>query len=247
MGKKRISTVKDMRNRINLMLSESYFGIDTDKTHVTAIIFTRANAVELLVIHFCEPFTTLRITPDPICKRLLNEFLLTLCNSRFFLVEYRGLFSVLVLNIIEDADIFKVQRFLHDFIAVYSRSAISVVRFDISTVVGFTFYVPLSGKLCIMNMNIPLTVSRRIEQFKHKVLYNFRWKPSRTKPYGDFTCCQINRLHCLKSTNILSVIFGIKLCASPCNSKFFSYISGKIFISGKVFRTSVIFARVHGI
>ena len=209
---KRIAAVKDMSNSIDLVWSQCDFGIDADKAHVTAVVFTRSERIELLVIHLGELFSALRITPNPVSKGLLDKLLLALCDSGFFLIEHSRFLAVLILDIVKDSHILEVEGFFHDLIAVDSCRAESIVRFDISTVVGFTLDIPFSGVLRIVNMDVPLAIPRCAEQLKHELLHDLRRKPRCAEPYGNLTCRQINWLHCLKSTDILAVIIGIKVC-----------------------------------
>lgn len=106
---------------------------------MASIVLTRTQAVEFIVVKAAEPFSALRVRPDPILKALLDKLLLCLCDCRFLFVQDGFLFAVCVLYIVEDADIFKVQRFLDDLISYASlpsttfypmRTAPTKVRFE---------------------------------------------------------------------------------------------------------------------
>ena len=209
MRQKRIAAIKDMRNGVDLVRAESYFGVNADKAHVAAVIFTGTDTIELLVIHLGKTFTAFRITPNPVRKGLLDKLLLALRDSGFFLIEHSRFLAVLILDIVKDSHVLEVEGFFHDLVAVDSCRAERIIRFDISTVVGFTLNIPLSGVLRIVNMDIPLAIPRRAEQLKHELLHDLRRKPGCAESYGNLTCRQINWLYRLKSTDILAVIIGI--------------------------------------
>lgn len=65
--------------------------------------------------------------------------------------------------------------------------------------------------------------------------------------YGNLTCRQINGLYRLKSTDILTVIIGIKVCTPFGNRQLLTDIAGKVFICGKILRSAVLIAGVHGV
>ena len=214
---------------------------------MAAIIFTRTKRVELFIIHLGKLFSTLRITPYPVRKCLLDKLLLALRDSGFFLIEHSRFLAVLILDIVKDSHVLEVEGFFHDLVAVDSCRAERIIRFDISTVVGFTLDIPLSGVLRIVNMDIPLAIPRCAEQLKHELLHDLRRKPGCAESYGNLTCRQINGLYRLKSTDVLAVIIGIKFCTSLGNRQLLTDIAGKVFICGKILRSAVLIAGVHGV
>ena len=119
--------------------------------------------------------------------------------------------------------------------------------FYIAAVIGFSLHIPFAGVLCVVNMDVPLAVARGAEQLKHELLDDFRRQPCCAQPYGNFTCRQVNRLHRLKSTDILSVILGIEFRTLLCPTELFTDIAGEIFIGREILRLAVLFAYVHGV
>ena len=236
-----------MGNGIDLMRPQRDLRIDSHEIQVAAVILAGANAVELLVIQLGQLLPAFRIAPYPVCKGLLNKLLLALCDGGFFLVEHSRFPAVSVLDVVEDSYISEVQGFLHDLIAINSAGAVGVVGFYIAAVIGFSLHIPFAGVLCVVNMDVPLAVARGAEQLKHELLDGFRRQPCCAQPYGNFTCRQVNRLHRLKRTDILTVIFGMKFCTALGNRQLFSDIAGEVFICGKILRLAVLFAYVHGV
>ena len=181
MSKERITTVDDMSDSIDLMRSESDFGVHTDKVQMLAVILTGAERIKLLVVEFCQPFTAFRIFPYPFGKCFFDELLFTLCDSSFLFVENRFLVAVFILNIIKDTHITEVQRFLDDLITVDSARTVGVVNLNIGTVIGFAFNIPFARVFGVMDFYIPLDIPNRIKKFKHESLNIFGRKPSRTE------------------------------------------------------------------
>ena len=243
----RVTAVKDMRDSVDLVLSERDLGVDSHKAHVTAVVLTRTCAVELLVIQPGQLFTPVGIIPNPVRKSLLDKLLLALRDCRLLFIEHSSFLSVLILDIVEDPHILQVQRLFHDLIAVDPARAIGVVRLDIASVVGFALYIPFARVLREVNVDIPLAVSRCSEQFKHELLHDFRGKPSCAKSDGNLTGSQINRLHRFQRSHILGIVLRIKLCAASRPLKLLPDVSGKVFVGWEVLRSAVIVARVHGI
>ena len=242
-----IAAVKDMGNGVDLMRSESDLGVDAHKAHVAAVVLTRACAVELFIVEPCQLFTPFRIFPNPVRKSLFDKLLFALRDCCFLLIEHSRFLAVLVLDIIEDPHVLQVQRLFHDLIAVDPARTIGVVRFDIRAVVGFSLHIPFTGVLRVVNMDIPLAVARGAEQLKHELLDGFRRQPGRTESDRNLACLQVNRLHRLKRTNILTVIFGVELRTPLCPTELFTDIAGEIFIGREILRLAVLFAYVHGV
>ena len=121
------------------------------------------------------------------------------------------------------------------------------MSFHIAAVVGFSLHIPFTGVLRVVNMDIPLAVARGAEQLKHELLDGFRRQPCCAKPHGNFTCRQVNRLYRLKSTDILSVILGVELRTPLCPTELLADIAGEVFICGKILRSAILFAYVHGV
>ena len=119
--------------------------------------------------------------------------------------------------------------------------------FYIAAVIGFPLHIPFAGVLRVVNMDVPLAVAWGAEQFKHELLNDFRRQPCCAQPYGNLTCRQVNRLHRLKRTNILTVIFGVELRTPLCPTELFTDIAGEIFIGREILRLAVLFAYVHGV
>ena len=245
MGKQGIAAIENVRNGIDLVRPQCDLRVDSHKVQVAAIILAGANAVELLVIQLSQRFTALRIAPNPVGKGLLDKLLLALGDGGFFLIEHSRFPAVLVLDVVKDSYISEVQGFLHDLIAINSAGAVGVVGFYIAAVIGFPLHIPFAGVLRVVNMDVPLAVARGAEKLKHKLLHNFRRQPCCAQPYGNLTCRQVNRLHRLKRTDILTVIFGMKFCTALGNRQLFSDIAGEVFICGKILRSAILLAGVH--
>ena len=123
-----------------------------------AVILTGTVGVELLVVELAQLLTTVRVLPDPLGERLLDECLLALCNRRFRSVQHSRAPSISILNVVEDFYIPQVQRLLNDLVGIDSSSAVSAVGLDIAAVVGFVLNVPFAGVLRVANLDVPLAI-----------------------------------------------------------------------------------------
>lgn len=117
-----------MRHRISLVFPKLDFRVHTTENDVASIVLTGTQAVEFIVVKAAEPFSALRVRPDPILKALLDKLLLCLCDCRFLFVQDDFLFAVCVLYIVEDADILQVQCFLDDLIGVDAPRTVGKTR-----------------------------------------------------------------------------------------------------------------------
>jgi len=61
-----------------------------------SVVFPWAGTVESFVIHGDKPITALRIFPEPVAERLLQQRLLLLCKDRLLHVQHTLLASVVV-------------------------------------------------------------------------------------------------------------------------------------------------------
>ena len=187
MCKQRVSTIEDVGDGVDLVLSERDFRVDADKVEMAAVILTGANAVEFLVIELRQFFAPFRITPNPFRKCALDELLLALCNGRFLLVEDGGLLTVGVFNVIKDTDITEVQRFLDDLVAVDARRAVGAVCLDVAPVIAFALHIPFAGVFRVMDFDVPLAIVGRREQAEHELRHDLRWQPCCTQTNGNLT------------------------------------------------------------
>ena len=232
----RIAAVQNVCNRIFLMFTEFDFRVHTVENNVASVVLTGSYAVELIVIHLREFFSAGRVSPYPVLKALLYEFLLCLCDCRFLFIENGFLFAFLIFYIVKDSDIFQVQCFLNYLICVDTGSAVCAVRFNIGTVIALSLNVPFSGKLRVVNLDIPLCIAWGVEKLKHKLLEYFGWNPSRTEPYGNLACRQILWLNLFKCLHIDGVIFGIQSRRPFGCRQLLTNIARQIFVCHQIFR-----------
>ena len=136
-----------MGNRIFLMFPQLNFGIHTAEYDMASVILTGTDTVELLIVEPDKLFTAVRIIPNPVLKALLDKLLLRLCNLRFLVVENCFLSALIILNIIENTDIFHIQRFFNNLIGVNPACAVGIVCFHIGTVIGFPLNIPFAREL----------------------------------------------------------------------------------------------------
>ena len=105
MGKQSVAAIKDMSNGIHLMGAQLDLRVHAYKVQVTAIVLAGTNGVELLVIKLAKALSSVWVFPDPVLERLLDHFLLALCDSGFLFVQHRCFLAAGIIDIIEDPHI----------------------------------------------------------------------------------------------------------------------------------------------
>ena len=201
---------------------------------MASVILARAGAVELLVVELCQPCAPVRVLPDPVGKRFLDKLLLSLRDCGFLLVEDRRLASVLVFDIVEDADVAEVQRFLDDLVTVDAARAVGAVDFDVASVVRFALDAPVAGIGGKMRRDIPALPPCRIHQIPHKLIDVIHGKPGRAESDRDLTCREVFRHDLFKRLYVDIVVIRVKLCAPFRPLELFADISGQVFVGGNV-------------
>ena len=236
MSQKLVLAIDTTCNCIHLVLTQSDFGIDTHKVQMVAVIFSCTMAIEFLIIHFAKSFTAFGVIPNPLLESILNKFLFTLCNSSFFFIKNCNLVSFFVLNIVEDANITKVQGFFKNFKAIDTTCSIGVICLNVRTVITLALNIPFTGIFRVMGFHIVSHIICHTEKFIHKVINNIGWEPSSTKSNTNLTCSKVSRLDCFKCLNIhgkriISICFVFK----PCNTELFTNITRQILVSSNIF------------
>ena len=72
---------------------------------MTAIVLTGTDGVELLVVQPAKALSAVGVFPYPVLERLLDQFLLALCDGGFLFVQHRGFLAAGIIDIIEDPHI----------------------------------------------------------------------------------------------------------------------------------------------
>ena len=245
MGQQSVSAIEDMSDGVHLVGSQGNLRIHSHKIQVTSIVFPGPNTVECIIVEPCQPLPALWIFPYPVLKFLLNQFLLALSNGRFFLVQDGGFYSIFIGHIIKNPYIAQIQSFLYDSIAMDAICSIGSLGFDILFVVGFAFNVPFIAMFGVMHMNIPLIAFGRIEQLKHKLLYNLWRNPGGSQSHGNLTGSQVYRLHLFQGVHIDSIVLWVLFSVPPCPFQLFPHVTGKVFICGEILFLSAVAIPMH--
>ena len=206
---------------------------------MTAIVLARAQCIELLIVELAQSLSSRLVFPNPILKRLLNQFLLTLCNCCFFLIQDRYSFSVFVFHIVENTHIPQIQCILNDLISIYTICTIGAGRVDIAAVIGLALYIPPAGVAGIMHLHFPLCVIRRVQQLIHEFLHHIFRKPCCSKTNRNLACSQVRWLNFFQRGHIRCE-YWIAFSRSSSLRQFFTHIARKVLICGKVFRLTAV-------
>ena len=243
MGKQGISTVENVCDGVDLMLAERDLRVHAAEIDMAAIILTGAVAVEQNIIGLADSFTSVRVFPDPLGKSVFNEFLLTLGDSGFLLVEDSGFPAIGIVHIIKNADIFQVQGVLNDLIGVDALGAVGADGLDIAAILVFVLDAPFTGDFRIVDLHAPLCAAGCTQRFKNKSADIFSVQPCSAQPNGDLAGSEVGGLHprqCLGVDLILRVLLRLTLGNRP----FLTHIAGKILVRGQVFLMPIALAGV---
>ena len=104
-GKQRVPTVQDSRDRIDLVRTQCDFGVNSREGQVTAVVLARPSRIEPFVVKARQPFSAVGRFPDPIPEGVLDRLLLLLREDCFLLVQDTNLFALGVLHGVEDTNI----------------------------------------------------------------------------------------------------------------------------------------------
>jgi len=209
MTKQFVTTIEATRDCVKLMLTEPNLRVDAHKVEMAAVVFARSDGVELDVIQAAKLLTALRICPNPVRERLLDQLLLALRDGRILFVQNRDFVTFRVLNVVNDTHIFEVERLLDNLVAVDPIRSVGAVGLDVALVIGFAVDAPLSGVGGVVDMDVPLTITGCVKQLKNELLDDIRGYPCSTQTDGDFACRQVLRLYLCQSFNICNILFRI--------------------------------------
>ena len=247
MGQQRISAVEDMGDGIDLMGPQGDLRVHAYKFQMTAVIFTGAQGVELLVVQSAKPIPAVGILPDPVLEGLLDHLLLALGDGGFLLVQHRGFLSTLIEYIIEDAHILQIQCLLDDPVAIDPGGAVGVCRLHIAAVIVFVGDAPFAGNLGIANLDPPAGIVGRSEQLIHKTLHHIGRQPGGTQPDGDLAGRKILGLHGLQCLHMNIEHIRLMLGKLLRLGQLCTDIAGQVFIRCQVLCSGIMLPGIVGI
>ena len=108
MGKQCVSTVHDVRDGVDLMLSQGDLRVHTRKADMAPVILAGTDGVESLVVNAAQALTAVNIFPYPFDEFRLYQLLPVLGDGRFLFVENGFFIPMLIIHIVKDTDIFLV-------------------------------------------------------------------------------------------------------------------------------------------
>ena len=176
-----------MCDGIALMFTQFDFRVHSVKGNVASIVFTRAQAVELIVVEPAQLFSSGRIRPNPIPESLFDKLLFCLSNLRLLFIQDWLLSTFFILDIIENANVFQVQGFLDDLVCVDTARSVGVEHLDIACVIGFVFNVPLTCKRRVVNFDTPLSIAGCVQELIHELFHYFGRNPCCSETDCDLT------------------------------------------------------------
>ena len=159
--KQRITAVQDAGNGIYLMFPQGNLGVHANELDVASVILTGTHGIELFVVERGQAFSSRGVFPYPVTESILNELLLLLCKHGLLLVQYALLIAVFILHGIEDTNIFEIQRFLDDLIAVDALCAVGYVGGNIAVIAVLVGDIPFCGQWGILHLDLAACIIRR--------------------------------------------------------------------------------------
>ena len=234
MGQQSIAAIEDVGNGVDLMTAQRDFRRHAVECDMASIVLPGPVRVEQDVICLADGFASFRVFPNPFGKGFLQQFLFTLGNGCFFLVEHCCPASVCIIHIVEDADILQVQAGLDDFIGVDPLGAVGAVGLDIASVLALALDPPLACGFGVMHLDFPLCAAGCSQRFKDKLPDIFGIQPCGTQTHGDLAGRQIHRLHFGKRICIDLETWVLRcLCCGV--GQLLPYIAREVFICREVF------------
>ena len=195
-----------------------------------AIIFARPVGIEQLIVPRHKLLPSVRVSPDPLRKGVLDSLLFLLGQGRFFGIKNPALLAVRVGHGVVDAHIAQVQRILQNPIGVGTLRAVGHIGvYVVVGRLGFSADAPLRSKRREMHLNTPAQVIRRLKGFLHELLNVFLVDPGCAQANLNFRSVQILRLGRTERLHI-GQIGRIGRCCLFRFPQFLAHIAGEILI-----------------
>ena len=159
MCKERVAAVKDMGNRIDLVGAERDFWTDAAESDMASVILTGADRVKSVIVGTDKAVSAFGVFPNPILKRLLDNFLLCLCRCGFLMIKYCFSVAVFVQNIVKDTHISQIQRVLDNTIGGSPLCTVGAVRLDIAVIGTLILNKPIAVHRCVAYLDFAYRIA----------------------------------------------------------------------------------------
>ena len=207
MRKQGVPTVHDVRNGVDLVLSQGDLRIHTRKADMAPVILSGTNGIKGFVVDAAQALTPVNIFPYPFDEFRLYQLLPILGDGRFLFIE-NGLFvPVLIVHIVKDADVLLVQGLFQNVIGVDALGAVGCDSLDIAAVGVLICDVPLAGGGGAEDVNFVLPIIPRPEQLIHELLVDLCGYPVDADADADLPSSEVHRLHRLQRRNVGLYLF----------------------------------------
>ena len=130
--KKRIPTIQNVSNSVQLMLTKLYLRIHTGECNMLSVVFARTGGVEKLVILLNQFVPPRRVFPYPFLKCVLDGLLLLLGKRGFFGVEHALLFTIRIRDRVVNAHVAQIQCILQNLVCIGAFCAVSHIGVDVA-------------------------------------------------------------------------------------------------------------------
>ena len=169
-GKERVAAIQNVRNSIQLMLTELYLRIHTGECNMLAVVLTRTGGIEKLVILLNQIVPPHRVFPYPFLKSILDGLLLLLGKRGFFGVEHALLFTIRIRDRVVNAHVAQIQRVLQNLVGIGAFRAVGHIGVDVAAAYNtLTGDIPFRAEIRVVDVNTPAHIESRLQQLEHKL------------------------------------------------------------------------------
>ena len=222
------------------MGSEGDLRIHAGEGQMAPVELPGPGAVEPFIVQARQPVTALRVLPEPVPKRLLDQRLLLLGQNGLLHVQHPLFLAVFILDQIIDPRILQVQAVLNDTVGVDPLRAVGDVGRYIVEVGVFPFDPPLAADFGVPHLYEPFPSPSRLKELEDKRLDVFLRDPGRAEPDADFGRGQVLGLDLFKGRDGHVECFGKiglsrrlqLLLYRPMGGQLPSHVPGKELVGG---------------
>ena len=169
--KKRIPTIQNVSNSVQLMLTKLYLRIHTGECNMLSVVFARTGGVEKLVILLNQFVPPRRVFPYPFLKCVLDGLLLLLGKRGFFGVEHALLFTIRIRDRVVNAHVAQIQCILQNLVSIGAFRAVGHIGVDVAAAYNtLAGDIPFSAEIRVVDVYAPAHIESWLQQLEHELL-----------------------------------------------------------------------------
>ena len=169
--KKRIPTIQNVSNSVQLMLTKLYLRIHTGECNMLSVVFARTGGVEKLVILLNQFVPPRRVFPYPFLKCVLDGLLLLLGKRGFFGVEHALLFTIRIRDRVVNAHVAQIQCILQNLVSIGAFRAVGHIGVDVAAAYNtLAGDIPFRAEIRVVDVYAPAHIESWLQQLEHELL-----------------------------------------------------------------------------